>query len=207
MIVKTEGESGTKEKILEAALDLFSKYGYDAVSISDISNTLGLSKGALYKHYENKRDILKQIIAEMEKRDASGAADYNMPADNPDSCSTPTSIDDLIEYSKNQFLYWTEDPFASKFRRMLTLEQYRAPEMGKLYREYLSAGPLGYVIDILKNAGLSDPAGSAISLYAPMFLFYSVYDSSTDKPSVISAVNGCLDSVGAELKKSKKNNY
>ena len=46
-----------KEKILNKSLELFSQKGFDAVSVSMISEGLGISKGALYKHYESKRAI------------------------------------------------------------------------------------------------------------------------------------------------------
>ena len=48
----------TKEKILVTALRLFAVNGYEAVSVSQIAGELGMTKGALYKHYKNKRDIL-----------------------------------------------------------------------------------------------------------------------------------------------------
>ena len=44
----------TKESILKAALGLFVVKGYEAVSVSQIAGTLGMTKGALYKHYKNK---------------------------------------------------------------------------------------------------------------------------------------------------------
>ena len=47
----------TKEKILTASLKLFSKRGYEAVSVSEIAGELGITKGALYRHYKNKREI------------------------------------------------------------------------------------------------------------------------------------------------------
>ena len=47
----------TKEKILETTLELFAAKGYEAVSVSDIAGKLGMTKGALYKHYTNKQDI------------------------------------------------------------------------------------------------------------------------------------------------------
>ena len=47
----------TKEKILAVALQLFAIDGYEAVSVSKIAEKLGITKGALYKHYENKKDI------------------------------------------------------------------------------------------------------------------------------------------------------
>ena len=55
----------TKEKILMAALRLFAREGYEAVSVSDIAGELGMTKGALYKHYKNKRDIFDHIVARM----------------------------------------------------------------------------------------------------------------------------------------------
>ena len=48
---------GTKEDIITAALHLFAKNGYEAVSVSQITGALGMTKGALYRHYQNKRDI------------------------------------------------------------------------------------------------------------------------------------------------------
>mgnify|MGYP006943339052 CR=1 FL=1 len=35
------------------------------------------------------------------------------------------------------FEYWTEDDFASSFRKMLTIEQFRSEGMQKLYQQYL----------------------------------------------------------------------
>ena len=53
----------TKENILMAALHLFARDGYEAVSVSTIAGELGITKGALYKHYKNKRDISDSIVA------------------------------------------------------------------------------------------------------------------------------------------------
>ena len=51
----------TKERILLTALELFSENGYEAVSVSDIAAELGITKGALYRHYRSKRDIFESI--------------------------------------------------------------------------------------------------------------------------------------------------
>ena len=71
--------SEMKEKILRTALRLFAQEGYEAVSISRIAGALGLSKGALYRHYRDKRDVLDSIVREMERRDAEGAREYALP--------------------------------------------------------------------------------------------------------------------------------
>ena len=42
-----EGEKGTKERILDAALDMFARRGYDGTNLRDLAASLGLSKSAL----------------------------------------------------------------------------------------------------------------------------------------------------------------
>ena len=63
----------SRENILLTALRLFSQNGYEAVSISDIAGALGLSKGAMYRHFKNKRDLFNQILLRMEEDDAQRA--------------------------------------------------------------------------------------------------------------------------------------
>lgn len=46
----------TKERILMAALDMFSQKGYEGTSIRELAASLGLVKSGIYKHYESKED-------------------------------------------------------------------------------------------------------------------------------------------------------
>ena len=50
----------TIEKILEKSGILFNTQGYKATSISDITDLTGLTKGAIYRHFENKQDLEKK---------------------------------------------------------------------------------------------------------------------------------------------------
>ena len=52
----------TKEKIFEAALDLFSKKGYDSVSLREIADNVGIKKSSIYSHYPSKEAILMDIF-------------------------------------------------------------------------------------------------------------------------------------------------
>ena len=63
----------TREKILMTALQLFAKDGYEAVSVRTIAEELGMTKGALYRHYKNKRDIFDCIVKRMIQIDAQRA--------------------------------------------------------------------------------------------------------------------------------------
>ena len=52
----------TKEKLYQTALKLFSKYGYNAVTVEDITNIAGLSKGTFYTYFHSKDAILLDVF-------------------------------------------------------------------------------------------------------------------------------------------------
>ena len=138
----------TKGRILLTALQLFSRDGYEAVSVRNIAEALDMTKGALYRHYKNKRDIFNSIIDRMIEIDAQRAKDYQMPVEQydelPDSYGN-TSWKNIVQYTIEQLKFWTEDNFAVLFRRMLTLEQYRNAEMAELYSQCIVEGPVSYM--------------------------------------------------------------
>ena len=61
----------TKKAILEAALELFSRQGFEATSISQIADAVGIRKASLYSHFDSKQAILdalvKEVLEEYEK--------------------------------------------------------------------------------------------------------------------------------------------
>ena len=58
----------SKEKILEAALELFGNKGYNSTSISDIVKKAGVSKGLLYHYFESKEELLRGMIANISEK-------------------------------------------------------------------------------------------------------------------------------------------
>lgn len=143
----------TKEEILLVSLHLFAQDGYEAVSVSQIAGELGITKGALYRHYQSKRDIFDHILACMEQGDGEQTESHDMPQERKEDAPETyqeLSFVDFMAYSQSMFAYWTEDDFASSFRKMLTLEQFRNAEMQELYQQYLVSGPVAYVKDLCK---------------------------------------------------------
>ena len=55
----------TKERILAAALEMFSKNGYAGTNIRELSASLGLVKSGVYKHYESKEAIWNALLDQM----------------------------------------------------------------------------------------------------------------------------------------------
>ena len=182
--------SDTRENILLTALHLFAKNGYEAVSVNDIASEIGITKGALYKHYRNKRDIFDRIVERMYQLDAQRSREYDVPKEkleNDPGAYENVSLESIRNFTLSQFEFWTEDGFASDFRRMLTLEQYRSAEMAELYSGRLTAGPVSYMEDIFREMikeGLlreSDPRQLALEFYAPFHLLVNISDSTEDR--------------------------
>lgn len=192
-----------KEEILIVALHLFARDGYEAVSVSQIAGELAMTKGALYRHYQSKRDIFDSIVKRMEQQDSAQASDYDMPEEDkekmPEKYET-VSPDDFVKYSKSMFTYWTEDDFASSFRKMLTIEQFRSEEMQKLYQQYLAAGPVSYVKDLFESMGMVKAKDRAAGFYAIMYLYYSIYDGADDKEKVKEEFEAVINNMAQEWK-------
>lgn len=187
-------EKNTKEKILEEALKLFAQSGYMGTSMNDIASRLGVTKAALYKHYSSKQEILDSIVEKMNQMDTERVREYEMPAGDMEEVIAGyknTALEKIRQYTKVQFLHWTEEEFSCCFRKMLTLEQYRDPEMAKLYQNYLAEGPLRYMeavfSGIVENS--EDAKQLAMDFYGPIFLLYSVYDGAGNKQAVVKLVD------------------
>lgn len=186
--------SDTKEKILLTALHLFARDGYEAVSVRTIAEELGMTKGALYRHYKNKRDIFDSIVERMIQIDAKRAEEFQVPAkqyeDMPDVYEN-TSLEDIHTFTVEQLKFWTEDAFASLFRRMLSLEQYRNTEMAELYSQCIVYGPVAYIEDLFRELirkGVlreANPRQLAVEYYAPLFLLIHMYDIRGDNREAI----------------------
>jgi len=64
---KTTPPKKTANRILHQAMRIFLEKGYHGTSIDNITQAAGLTKGALYWHFESKEALLKKIIEEFEK--------------------------------------------------------------------------------------------------------------------------------------------
>ena len=65
----------TRERILDAALTLFAEKGYEATSMREISEQLGITKAALYYHFDSKADIVRAMLADTEQQ-VTGLVDW-----------------------------------------------------------------------------------------------------------------------------------
>ncbi len=198
-------KTNTKETITEIALKQFSENGYEATSMSDVANALGITKAALYKHFSSKREIFEAIVKKMTKDDFERAKEYAVPESSYE-CDRESyknvEAESILNFAKGQFSYWTRDEFPSLFRRMLSLEQYRDEECRTFYRDMLVNGPVEYVGAILRESGKDEETARnlALRLYGAMFFMYTVYDHATDKDGATREIENYIDSLKGEFK-------
>lgn len=175
----------TKQRILSESLRLFSENGYDAVSVAEIASAVGIKAPSLYKHYKSKRDIFDSILKKMSEADGFYADENDMPKVDDDYNNV--SLESIKTFSIAMFKHWTDDEFAARFRRMLSVERFKNSEMAELYKSYISSGPLDYMKEVFAgmNYSESDAGQLALSFYGPMFMLYTVYDESENKKEIV----------------------
>ena len=61
-ISRKESQLQTRERLLDAALEVFSRRGYYAASVDEIAAEAGYSKGAVYSNFSNKEELFLALI-------------------------------------------------------------------------------------------------------------------------------------------------
>lgn len=145
-------KGNTKEQILEVSLDLFSIRGYEATSISQIADAVGVRKASLYSHFESKQDILDTLVDELTKEfdqhSIFAKADWDNPAFTADKKGmTPEAIGAMI---KGQIRFIIHDPKISKIRKLFTIEQFQNEKLKKLQTKHSYDDILKYNIGLIR---------------------------------------------------------
>lgn len=143
--------NNTKEKILDVALDLFSVWGYEATSISQIADAVGIRKASLYSHFTSKQDILDVLLdkltKEYDQHSIFTKVDWNDPAFAYDKRGmTPEAVGAMV---KDQIRYIIHDPKISKIRRLFTIEQFQNEKFRFLQSKYSYEDILKYNIGLM----------------------------------------------------------
>lgn len=184
----------TKERILREALRLFSQKGYDAVSVEQIAGAVGIKAPSLYKHYKSKQDIFNAIFEETAKR--YGAFTESISVHLGESGQdlqvfSAITADVLVEKVKSLISYSLHDEFVCQFRRMMTIEQFRSPELSALYSQRYVAQIQNYQKRLFQRmiaAGVmvdEDPGLLAMMYDSPILILLGECDRHPEKEQQI----------------------
>lgn len=127
-------ENTTKDRILDEALVMFANNGYKGTNLRDLAAQAGLSKSALYKHYENKEDIWNALLDKVE-------AYYNSRFGSPDNLpEVPKSCDGLLKLTMGMINFTVHDEIIILTRKLLLTEQFHDERARKFATEHFYSG-------------------------------------------------------------------
>lgn len=175
----------TKDRIIEAALELFSQRGYDGVSVRDIARAVGIRESSIYNHFANKRAIFDGIVDFCVQQSEVYFRQSALPFDAGDDVSIyrDIGIEDLQGLIEQTFRFFFDDPWNLRFRRLLLLSQYTDLRCRDIYRQLYRDKCLqvqAYIFSALMDAGdirREDPMAVAAEFYGPAFMLLHTCDS------------------------------
>ena len=142
----------TKQEILEAALDLFSVQGFEATSLSQIADAVGIRKASLYSHFENKQAILDALVRDVLDRYAQrcifAKTDWDKYEDAEEEPAL--TLDSAAQMIMGQIRYILHDPHISRARKMLVMEQFQNAELAKLQTKQNYTDVMRYFTGLVK---------------------------------------------------------
>jgi AcrR family transcriptional regulator len=186
--------ASVREKIINAALDLFSQKGYDATSVDEIAESIGMKGPNIYKYFKGKEEVLKELSVKMEEG-------YRQRMKmNPEEGANISNRDELKAYSMNQIKFTMEDDKIKKLRKMGTIEQFRNPHFSRQTSEHQFDNMQRQFTAIFKNLmdkGIlenDDAEMMAMEYYAPVSLLIQLCDREPDrKDEVMGKVEKYID--------------
>ncbi len=184
------GQESTRQAILDSALELFAARGYDAVSVGEIAKAVGIKAPSLYNYFPGKQAIFDAIVE-------STAAQYEADTDRIDihvqnaaqdiPAFTEITEDVLFEKVRQVFEYSLHNEAISRFRRMMTIEQFRSPELAALYSRRYVERLLAYHAGIFRAliaAGeirTGEPDTLAMLYVAPVLTLIGICDRQPER--------------------------
>ena len=171
----------TKERILSAALDMFSRNGYAGANIRELSLSLGLVKSGVYKHFESKEEIWNTLLDRM-------IAYYGERFGSPENLPpVPESLESLVDMTMRMVHFTVHDEMIIKTRKLLSIEQFRDERARDLATKHFLTGLKEMFTSLfagMMDKGLlrkDDPAMLAFAYTAPISALIHLCDREPDQ--------------------------
>lgn len=135
----------TKDKIFDTALDLFSKKGYDSVSVRTIASEVGIKESSIYNHYSSKKDILMSILNYFEEYFKGDSLDDE-------------NIRKLLEENPEEFYHQGSEMFKQqifeekilKIMKLIFVQMYQIDEVKEFFLREILGGSTDFWSDVFE---------------------------------------------------------
>lgn len=183
-------QEDTKQRILDKALELFAAKGYDSVSVGEIAGAVGIKAPSLYNHFPGKQAIFDAIVESTAAQYEADTGKIDIHVENAVRdipVFTEITAEGLFEKVRQIFEYSLHNQCIRRFRRMMTMEQFRSPELAALYSERYVDRVLAYHAGIFRALMASgeirpqDPDTLAMMYTAPVLTLIAVCDRQPER--------------------------
>ena len=171
----------TKERILAAALEMFSQKGYAGTNIRELTASLGLVKSGVYKHFESKEAIWNALLDEMTVYyDKRFGSPENLPP-------IPDTAEELTGLTMRMVNITVHDEKIVMTRRLLSIEQFRDERARALATKHFLTGlteMFTYIFAGMMEKGLlrqDDPGILAFAYVTPVAALIHLCDREPEK--------------------------
>lgn len=135
----------TKDKIFDTAWDLFSKKGYDSVSVRTIASEVGIKESSIYNHYSSKKDILMSILNYFEEYFKGNPLDDE-------------NIRKLLEENPEEFYHQGSEMFKQqifeekilKIMKLIFVQMYQIDEVKEFFLREILGGSTDFWSDVFE---------------------------------------------------------
>lgn len=192
--MNTVEEKTTKEKIFDSAIELFAKKGFDATSMREIAEAVGIKKASLYSHYKSKNEIMDNIFEYFKKE---------LMQMRPPEARNLEKIDKITPevfcQRANLTLDIFKNPKMEKIFRIISSEQFRDKRAKMIILECLIHEPYSFsrtVLEIMVNKGIInkiDPDIKAMEFQYTIFTLFMEYLLLKSNNSDTSKIEGMIE--------------
>lgn len=185
--------ANTRQEILDAALDLFSTQGYEATSISQLAEAVGIRKASLYSHFESKQaildELLQAVLEQYSTHSIFAKANWDDPAFTMDKANmTPEAAAQMFI---GHIRYILHDDRVRKARKLLTIEQFQNPGIAQLQTKQTYTDVMSYFTGLVRflirqgRLADSDPEIMAAQLCLPVSAWISLCDREPERENEV----------------------
>lgn len=161
-----------KEKIFNVSIELFSKFGYDGVSVRRIASEVGIKESSIYNHYPNKQAILTSILNYYVDEMVSDEIPLEQASLNLDR-----GFDFFYKAGCDAFLSKLKEDRMMKITRLMFIESYHNDEVRKFLKRSIIEEPVkGWIelFNLMKEKGMIRKDCDAGQL-AESFFYYGMF--------------------------------
>ncbi|MEL7671322.1 TetR/AcrR family transcriptional regulator [Methanobacterium sp.] len=169
-------EKTTKERIFESAINLFAQKGFDATSMREIAEAVGIKKASLYSHYKSKNEIMDNIFEYFKKELMKMRPPEAQNLDKIDKI-TPEIFRQRADLTLGIF----KNPVIEKIFRIISSEQFRDKRARMIVLECLIHEPYSFsraVLEIMVKKGVIneiDPDVKAMEFQYSIYTLFMEY--------------------------------